>query len=211
MFCPGCDKIVSVGIFSWEDMDCEVVLKANRLISTGNAMEQNGLVIQLDPATKIEVNKQLSDVIINENMDEEVVCPGCREGVLFTSGELDEPEVKETKEDKLRRASFSPETPGALSALTPEFIQRQIQSLDSQIKEEKALTKDSIATSFKINRYYISVDKGTTWKEVSLSTYATAERKAGQIPDPMKGPIASTSFNQDGVMGKVVKPKANGK
>jgi len=207
MFCPSCDKIVPVGTYSYQDLDCEVVLKANRLIATGKAMELGGAAVELDTTSKVDINKQLSDVIINDNMDEEVVCPDCREGVLFTSEDIDEPEIKETKEDKLRRATFAPETPGALGALTPEFIRKQIQGLDSQIKEEKALTKDSITTRFNIARYYISLDKGSTWKEVSLSSYATAERHAGFVPDAMKGPIASQSFDFEGVMGKVVQPK----
>lgn len=209
MFCPSCDKFLTVANFTWQDLDCEVVLKANRLISTGKATEMGGTLIDLDPAFKVEINKQLSDVIINDNIEAEVVCQSCREGVLFTDEEFrdDNETYKETKEDKLRRAGFNPETPGALGALTPEFIRKQIQALDSQINEEKFLSKDSIATQFKIARYYISIDKGSIWREVSLSTYASAERKAGFIPDPMKGPIASTSFDFEGVMGKVVQPK----
>lgn len=207
MFCPNCDKFLPVAVFSWEDLDCEVVLKSTRLAATGKAMELGGTLVELDSISKVEVNKQLSDIIVNDNANEEVVCSGCREGVLFTDEEPNEPEFKETKEDRLRRAGFNPETPGALGALTPEFIRKQIQSLDNQIQEEKTLTKDCITTSFKINRYYISLDKGVTWKEVSLSSYATAERRAGHIPDPSRGPIASESFDQDGVMGKVVRPK----
>lgn len=205
MFCVACDKFLTVAIFSFEDLDCQVVLKANRLIVTGEAIESNGAIIKLDSLSKIEINKALSNVIITENMDGEVVCPDCREGVLLAGEELVEP--KETKEERLRREGFNAENPNTLSALTPEFIRKQIGDLNAQIEEEKALSKDNIITQFKIERYYISTDKGSTWKEVSLSSYASAERRAGLMPDPMKGPIASTSFNFEGVMGKVVKPK----
>lgn len=204
MFCASCDKIVTEATFQFDDLDCEVVLKANRLISTGRAMETKGTLVDLDSAIKVEINKILSDVIVTENMDGDVVCPSCREGILITGAEFADPESRESKEDKLRRVGFGTETLNALGALTPDLIRRQIQSLDKQIQEEKALSIDSITTQFKINRYYISVDSGATWKEVSLSSYATAERKAGHIPDMSTGPIASDSFDQDGVMGKVV-------
>lgn len=208
LFCGSCNKVVDIASFEYMDMDVEVVLKSNRLVTTGKAMAVSDFqsLVTLDSETKIEVNKALTEVLLTENINSEVVCPGCREGVLIAGKEiLDAP--KETKEERLRRLNFASGTPGTLGHLSAEHMLRQIQSLGGQVKEEKALSKDDIVTTFNIDRYYISKDCGVSWAEVSLSAYATAERNAGFMPDPMRGPIATTKFNQEGLLGKVIKFK----
>src|ERR1035437_8921394 len=120
MFCAGCDMVVAKACFPLGNIDAEVVLKANRLIFAGKALTLDGTTVDLDSANKIAVNRALSEVIVTQNIDADVVCPTCREGVLIAGEELNEP--KETKEERLRRASFAPETPGALGHLTAKFI-----------------------------------------------------------------------------------------